>query len=371
MASDLTFSAATEATEPGLRRLLRENPLTGNIRVSLEREPNAFHAAGISGDSYELMLASGGNPRHVIGSGGRFELMAWINGEPRRIGYFGELRAEGGLQSRRQLLLGAYRKMREFHDAGNVSFYLTTIIADNHRARRLLEAGLGDMPTYRPLETMVTFTLATRVGARRLRRSHRVRTANLEQRPAIVERLAAHGCAYQFQPVWTQDTLASEMRCRGLAPDDFLIATSGNEVRACVALWDQRAYKQTVIRGYGTRLSRARPLLNVVAPFVRRPRLPAPGACLESAFLSHLAVDDDDTEALVDLVAAACRDAALRGIDYVMVSMAARHPLAALVRKRFPVHEYVSMIYLVFWEDGRRDVDALDGRMPWPEVAIL
>ena len=371
MSTDLTFAAATDATEPGLRRLLRENPLAGNIHVSLEREPNAFHAAGISGDSYQLMLANGGEPRHVIASGGRFELTAWINGAPRRIGYFGELRAEGGLRTRRQLLLGSYRKMREFHDAGNVRFYLTTIIEDNHRARRLLEAGLGDMPTFRPLETMVTFTIPTRLGARRLRRAHRVQQAGPDQRPAIVERLARHGRQYQFQPVWTGEALDSPTRCRGLAPDDFIAWPSRDGLRACGALWDQRAFKQTVIRGYAPKLARARPLLNLVAPVAGRPRLPAPGARLESAFLSHLAVDEDDGEALVALVAAGCRDAARRGIDYVMVSFAARHPLASVIRKRFTCHDYVSMIYLVFWEDGRDDADALDGRIPHPEVAIL
>ena len=371
MSTDLTFDAATETTEPGLRRLLRENPLTGNIRVSLEREPNAFQAAGISGDSYQLMLASGGAPPHVIASGGRFELMVWINGEARRIGYFGELRAEGGLRSRRQLLLGSYRKMREFHDAGNVRFYLTTIIEDNHRARRLLEAGLGDMPTYRPLETMITFTIPTRLGARRQRDSHRVQPASQAMRGAIVERLAQHGSGYQFLPVWTQEHLASAVRCRDLAPDDFIVWLSGEEIRACIALWDQRAYKQTVIRGYAPRLARTRPLLNLVAPLAGRPRLPAPGARIESAFLSHLAVDEDDHEALVALVAAACRNAALRGIDYVMISLAGRHPLASVIRKRFPCHDYVSMIYVVFWEDGREEVDALDDRIPHPEVAIL
>jgi hypothetical protein len=140
MSTELTFEAATEATEPQLRRLLRDNPLTGDIHVSLEREPNAFHAAGISGDQFQMMLAFGGEPRELIASGGRFELETYINGTAQRIGYFGELRAQGGLKARRKLLLGSYRKMRQFHEAGDVSFYLTTIIEDNHRARRLLEA---------------------------------------------------------------------------------------------------------------------------------------------------------------------------------------------------------------------------------------
>jgi hypothetical protein len=69
MSTELTFDA-TEATEPQLRRLLRDNPLTGDIHVSLEREPNAFHAAGISGDQYQMMLAFGGEPRELIASTG-------------------------------------------------------------------------------------------------------------------------------------------------------------------------------------------------------------------------------------------------------------------------------------------------------------
>ncbi len=370
MSTELTFAAATDATEPGLRRLLRDNPLTGDIHLSLEREPNAFHAAGISGDTFQMMLASGGEPQHVIGSGGRFELEAWINGAPQRIGYFGELRAEGGLRVRRKLLFGSYRKMREFHDAGSVEFYLTTIIEDNERARRLLEAGLGDMPTYRPLESMITFTIPARLGARRATARQTVRQAVAADRTAIIARLAAHGAQYQFHPVWTREVMGSATRCRGLDIGDFLVLTDQDDMRGCLALWDQRSFKQTVIRGYAPKLRRTRPVFNLVAPFIGRPRLPGPGARLESAFLSHLAVDDDG-ESLVALIAAACERALRRGIDYVMLGMAMRHPLAAVVRKRFPCHEYVSMIYVVFWEDGKQAADALDGRLPHPEVAIL
>ena len=109
----------------------------------------------------------------------------------------------------------------------------------------------------------------------------------------------------------------------------------------------------------------------MIAPLAGRPRLPAPGARLESAFLSHLACEDDDGEALVELIAAGCESAMQRVIDYVMFALAERHPLAAVIRKRFPCHDYVSMIYVVFWEDGRAAADALDGRLPHAEVAIL
>ncbi len=369
--SDLTFEAATENTEGALRRLLRESPVAGNIHVSLEREPNAFHAAGISGDDYQMMLAFGEEPRELLGSGGRFELATYINGAEQRIGYFGELRARGGLKARRKLLLGSYRKMHEFHEDGGVSFYMTTIVEDNHAARRLLEASLGDMPAYRPLESMVTLTIPAKSGARRRPASPDVTRADDSLLPGIAARLAEHGRHYQFHPVWTPASLRSAARCRGLDAGDFLVCRDDERVTACLALWDQRNFKQTVIRGYSPRLGRLRPLLNLVAPLARRPRLPAPGARLESAFLSHAAVSEDDEETLLDLVAEGCRQAAARDIDYVMIAFAERNPLARAVRKRFPCHEYVSVIYVVFWDDGRAAADALDDRVPHPEVAIL
>lgn len=371
MSGNLTFEAATATTEPQLRRLLRENPVSGEIHVSLEREPDAFHAAGISGDAYQMMLARDRGSGDVIASGGRFELDLYINGEVHRTGYFGELRAEGGLRQRRKLLFGSYAKMHDFHEAGGVPFYLTTIVADNTPARRLLEAGLGDMPTYRPLEPMVTFTIPVGLGARRRKGKNDIAASSDAGVAEIAAAMTQHGPGYQFHPVWNEDTLASEIRCRGLASEDFFVVRDDGALRGCLALWDQRRFKQTVIHGYSKRLGRVRPLFNLVAPITSRPRLPPPGSQLQSAFLSHVAVQQDDGEALVSLIRHACNAARSRKLDYVMVAFAERNPLAEAVRKNFSCHEYVSMIYVVYWKDGSEAVDSLDDRIPHPEVAIL
>ena len=46
MSSTAIFETATSTTEHKFREMLRHNPVGGEIQVSLEREPNAFHAAG-------------------------------------------------------------------------------------------------------------------------------------------------------------------------------------------------------------------------------------------------------------------------------------------------------------------------------------
>lgn len=365
--SELRFLLAEAENEPELRALLRDNPLHGNIQVALEREPNAFHAAAISGDQYELIMGYGDNGRTLLGAGARFELDAWINGTVRRLGYLGEFRIHGGLKQRRHLLLHSYRALRRFHDAGSTPFYLTTIIADNTTTRRLLERKLADMPTYEPLETMTTFTIPARLAARRSGKKAE-RGGNYAEISGL---LAQHGEKHQFQPAWTEATLRSPERCKDLALQDFFLFRDEEKLTGCLALWDQRSFKQTVVCGYAKRLGRVRPFFNLVAPFMGRPRLPAPGARLESAFLSHVAVATDDEETLVALIAGASREALRRGIDYIMIAFADRNPLATVIRRRFPCHSYVSMIYVVYWEDGAAAAAELDGRMPHPEMAIL
>lgn len=369
--SDLQFVLANPANEPQLRRLLRDNPLHGSIRVALEREPDAFRAAAVSGDNYELIMGYGDEGRTMLGAGGRFELDAYVNGEVQRLGYLGEFRIDGGLKQRRHLLLHSYRALRRYHEAGSVPFYLTTIIADNTTTRRLLERGLADMPTYRPLETMVTFTIPARLGARRRRSARPVDAGETQDYTAIAAMLAKHGSRYQFYPAWSEDTLRSTERCRDLGAKNFFLCRNDTGLAGCLALWDQRSFKQTVIAGYTGQLGRVRPLFNIAAPLLGRPRLPAPGVRLESAFLSHVAIEPDDAETLVALVANACSEAVRRGIDYVMIAFAERNPMTGVLRKRFPCHSYVSMVYVVYWEDGEAAASALDGRMPHPEMAIL
>ncbi len=371
MVEKLVFESATSLTEHQLRRLLRENPLAGEIAVSLEREPNAFHAAETSGESYQLMLARRADSGDVIASGGRFELPMYINGKPCRTGYFGELRAEGGLRQRRQLLFGSYRQMHRYHELGSVPFYLTTIIADNRAARRLLEAGLGDMPTYRPLEPLVTFTIPVRSGKRSRGRRRRIASVSSAELAEIAALLSARGPDYQFHPVWTESILRCEKRCRGLVAGDFFVTREAGSLAGCVALWDQRAFKQTVIRGYSKRLARGRRVLNLLAPLRGQPRLPLPGAPLQSAFLSHVSVDPDDPDTLVALIRHACDAAQERGLDYVMLAFAGRHPFSSVIRRHFSCHEYTSMIYVVFWADGADAAMHIDDRIPHPEVAIL
>ena len=358
------YALATPADDADVRRLLRENPMGDTIRISLEREPDTSLAATVEGDVHDTIVVRDRGTGALAAVGAVSVRDAYVNGRPQRLGYLGQLRLDRAYAGRASVLRGGYAFFHSLHEALGVELYLTSILADNLRARRFLERGLPGMPTYRPVETFETLLMPV---ARR--------TAATKGRPPlqdILACLARNGPRHQFAPAWTEQALLSPQRCCGLRPSDFHCATaSGGDVAGCLAVWDQRAFKQVVIRGYSPWLAWSRPLINLAGPLVGVPPLPAVGQALDLGYVSHLAVDYDDPGTFAALLRTAHADAAARGLRYLALGLSSRHPLLPVAKRLFRHRLTISTLYAVHWEDGAEAAQALDGRVAHCEVALL
>ena len=366
----MVVEEAVPEDDPELRRLLRDNPMEGEIRVSLEREPNAFLAAAVEGEPHRTIVARDSRSGGIVGMGSRSVWNAFVNGEPCRLGYLSQLRVDQAHRRRKRLLTAGYDLIRSFRRPDEMSFDLTSIVADNEVARRLLGAGLPGLPTYTEIEEWTTLVVPT---TSRLRRASRVRIerGTRERMGEAAACLERNRRRYQLALRFSTADLLSPERSRGLAPGDFFLALTDGEVAGCLALWDQSGFKQVVVRGYAPRLARWRPLVNGLSPLLGTPRLPDPGQPLPHAYLSHLAVDGDDPEIFHALVEAAYGEARARRYVYLVIGLAARHPWRAWIERRFKPRTYASILYAVHWDDGASAVATLDGRMPHVEVALL
>jgi hypothetical protein len=345
--------------------------MDGDIRLTLEREPNSFLASTIAGEFEQVIVARDQHAHTMLGMGSRSVMPAFVNGRPQPLGYLSQLRVDRRHRGRTRLLTGGYAVLRDLHADGTTPFYVSTIVADNRPARRILEAGLKGFPTYRRLERLATLVLPVARRRRVPRSSLHVARASADLLPEIVACLERNLSRYQFAPHWTSEVLGSPTRTRGLAVSDFYVALRGGRVVGCLARWDQRHFKQAVVRGYSRRLRTVRPLANVVARLAGSPRLPPTGTVLRNAFITHVAIDGDDPHVLRLLLTTLYNDSPAQALDYLTLAFADRNPFTAVVRAAFRHRIYASMLYAVHWEDGRAALDRLDGRIPHVEVALL
>jgi hypothetical protein len=367
----IRYAVAGRADDADLRHLLRNNATGGWIRLALAREGDAFAAAAIMGRLHGYIIARDLRTQEPVGMCEWSARDCFIDGEPRLLGYLGALRLAPRYRHRLSVLKGGFEAVRQLlHDERVMPYALTAIAADNHVALRLLGANLPGLPSYRPLKSFSTFALRPRA----MSAQPSVERARPDELAAIADCLNRSYREYQFAPVWRARDLADPTLCPGLKPDDFLIVRRGSDIAACVALWDQSAFKQTIVDGYAGRLSWLRPAINLAAPILRTPRLPAAGEALQQVYLSHLAIADDDSEAFRALIDAALGEAHRRGHALALLGLATRHPLADMLRRQYRPREYRAWLHLVSWngaEKAQPDARLPDARLPHVEIAVL
>lgn len=366
----IEFSDASPADDEILRWILRQTPLPGWISLSFEREPSLLAAAALEGEAYRVIVAKDAVSGRIIGFFTRSTRRVFINGEITSVGYLGQLRFDPSYKT----VVGAMRRGYAYWrdhvcQPDECRFDLTAILADNWPARRMLEAGVDGLPTYTPFADYSTLA----IGVSRYAYDQAIVPGTEERLDAIACFLQQQYRGFQFAPCWTGDDLRRLCTSHGLRPDDFLLAEENGNIIGCVALWDQSACKQTVVRGYARAVRIARPLINIAAPLAGLPPLPPVGDNLRQAFLSHLAiVPGREKDVLPRLMRMARTRARERGCEVVLMGGASPHPYVTSAKSEFRHLEYRSILYLVHWPGTLSAIDRIDrGRLPLMELATL
>jgi hypothetical protein len=363
------FALATPADDPDIRRLLRDTAFPGAVSLSLEREPDSSIAARVEGAVHDTIVARDRASNALAAAASRCVRTRFVNGVEARVGYLGQLRIAAPFSRARGLLEGGFEFCRALHDRGDARIYLASVVQENAGALRLLERGIAGSPTFRAVDRLVTLAIPVR-RLPAFRAPEVGIVGGVDCDPAAVIQCLRRTCReHQFAPCWTIADLAH--RLPGLSRSDLFVAIKDGEVAGCVALWDQRAFKQARVRGYSASLRRSRWAINAAARLMGTVRLPPVGSRLEFAYLSHLAADRADPAVLLSLVHAACARANEHGLQYVAVGLSARSADLDAIRRTFRSRAYVSVLYAGAWPDGAEMLDSLDGRPCNPELALL
>ncbi len=368
-AARLHFAFAQPADDAELRTLLLRNPMRGVIRVGFAHEPDYFAGTSIAGAEDRTLLAR--EDGRLVAAGRCVIRPCWLNGGVRRCAYLGELRLDASVLGRAEIVLRGYAFFAAEYARDPADFCFTSIIADNTRARRLLERGARHLPRYEFLDEFNTLLLRPRAGsAPALPAGVELVTGDRVPGEQLARLLDECNRPYNLAPHWTAECLARLGR-HGLKPADFLVLRRGGALLGCVAVWDQRSFRQIMVHGYASWLSFTRPLANLLSPVFAWPSLPAPGTPLAQAFLSPLAATPEATALLPALVRAALDGAARRGLDCVALGLAGRHPLWPAISRTFRGRHYASRLYAVNWPDSPAKVGPLDARPLQPEPGFL
>jgi hypothetical protein len=357
---------ATKEDEADIRRLFRTNSVPGHVTVTYEREPDFFLGCGVTGQSYQVVVARHEPTGELAGVVCRAKRRVWIDGQEEVVGYLSGVRVDERFRGR-WLVPRGLRFLGDLDATDTVPVYLATITGENHEARGLLvDKPRPGFPRFEEVGRLYTAVIPVRARPVSRDQATGVRSAVPEDLPRIVSFLNEHGRKRQYFQLYSEEEFLGSATL-GFRVEDFVVFERDGELSGVVGFWDQSAYKQTVVRGYSRELRWTRPLYDAAAGLTRRHPLPAPGESLRSAYAAFVCVADDRF-VFRALLRRIYELAAKRGHALLVVGLAANDSLLAEVR-RYAHVPYHSTLYTVSWRGGLHATP--DGRIPHVEVATL
>jgi len=357
------MNASIELAQPqddeGVRRLARSQVMPGRVRLSYCREPEFSIGCAITGSDHQILIARS-EEGEIVGVACRSVRRVFLNGLEQRIGYLGQLRIDERYRGR-WLVSRGFAMLEQLHRADPLPAYLASIVDGNREATGVLvEKPRRRTPSFR--ETARYLTLAIWIG-----RAKPVAVQGVEivagsddQLDEVARFLGHEGPRRQLSSVWTADALR-DLQQFGLNPSDIRIARRQGAIAGVLALWDQSAFKQSIVRGYTG-------WLRPVAPI-----LPRPGTQLRSAYAALACVADDDAAVFDGLLRDIYNLAQVRGVRHLLVGFDSRDPLLGAAR-RYRHLVYPSRLYLATFANqpcGGLGREPLDARPTYVDIATL
>jgi hypothetical protein len=358
---NVSVEIAAPADDAAIRGLLKRQPIPGRVTLTFEREPSFAAGCAVTGDD-PLVLVARAADRDVVGVACRSTREVFVNGARERIGYLGQLRIDHRYRGR-WLVSRGFAQLAQIHRDDPVPAYLVSIAEGSEEATAILvRKRRGSFPVFHEIAHYQTLALPL----------HRFRVASRQQRadmvdgsadrlPEIVDFLRAEGSRRQLCPVWSVEKLRALERF-GLRATDIKILQRDGRIAGAIALWDQSAFKQSVVRDYAGWLK--------VASWFGGSIVPRVGDPVRNVYAALIAIAGDDADSFRDLLAGATAAATQRGFDYLTIGLDARDPLLPIARSHGHI-TYRSRLYLASWPNGACLHERLDRRPVYVDVATL
>ena len=356
--NNTTYRQATKEDDKTLRNILKENIMDSWVQISMEREPSYFEGESLMGKSYSMIVHK---KESVVGMYGCSYLPVYLNLKPESVGYLGGLRLDKKYRNSFGYIKNGFKALSSIiPNHATVPFYFTSIASGNVKAKRLLEANLKGMPTYTKVGEMMSLVFSTRVGEFK----NLLVRATKDDILKIVAFYNQEALKYQFSPHLTTKWLES------FAIDNFwLLKDKNQEIKSCFALWDQREFKQTIIRGYKYHINKIRPLYNLFAKMTKRVELPKIDEELGQIFIAFFAFKDCGDDMVLDILREGAFRAKKMRAKSCVIGLSSQNPITNMLKKRLKANVYCTDIESVVLDGEKQHI--FKNLIIQPEIALL
>jgi hypothetical protein len=322
-------------------------PMQGELVLATQRSPDYFSLLEMQRGATEVWVHEEGG--RLDGMGALHVREGWLEGQPCRVGYLGDLRALFSARRSRGLARFYGPVLEDVAERHGVSAFLTAVMASNAAALQALvrrKRVRTAQPHYALLRRFSAVSIQFVLRRRPCPSPYTVRRAMPEDVPAMAALLDADHRARPFGYRYDLGELEHRLaRWPGLTLErTYLAFDAGGRLVGCTSAWDPSAVKRYRVLAYRGGMRWVRRGFDALASVVGAPRLPAPGQDFRYFYLCNTSIAGEDPaifRALLDRVYA---DHHGQGFHFFTLYLGEEDPLAPALKgfllRRLDFHLY-------------------------------
>ncbi len=280
----------TPADDAGARALCKI-PVSGNIVLALEREPNYYAGALLQYENPEIYVCHAPQTGDVCGLFSVGYRRVFMGGQIQNQRYFSDLRIDPAFQKTRLLYqIVQYLKARELTPSdGNAA--LTVVFTDNLVMQAIVKKRKGDMrvPCYHYVcnyFTQIIPLLSYRNPFYNYSK-YIIRKATRADANLMQSFLLENAPQKQGYPYYDYAQM-NHSYYQNLDFDNYYLAFEMGKLVGFCAVWNQKDIKQTRIVSYSRLFSLVRPIVNMVSKIIGGFQLPPDGSVSNYFYIHNI-----------------------------------------------------------------------------------
>jgi hypothetical protein len=338
---------ATSEDNAALLKLFGDVPMQGELVLASQREPDYFALFELQRGATEVWVHEEGG--QLDGMGAIHVREGWLEGQPLRVGYLGDLRARFSARRNRGLARFYGPILEEAAERHGVSAFLTAVMATNAAALQALvkrKASRTSQPHYSLLRRFSAVSVQFLLRRKPRPSPYTVRRATPGDVPAMAALLDADHRARPFGYRYDLGELEHRLeRWPGLAVERcYLAFDREGRLVGCTSVWDPSAVKRFRVLAYRGGMRWMRWGFDALASVVGAPRLPAPGEDFRYFYLCNTSIAGEDPAIFRALLEQVYADHHGQGFHFFTLYLSEEDPLAPALKgfllRRLDFHLY-------------------------------
>lgn len=332
------YEYATSQDGVAISELLEEVAFDGDISITYARRENACISLQQDSEYSQIVVAKNVYDNKIYGIGmcsintmrigNKLEKVAYLSGFRKKQNAVGDI-------------IHMYKLIQQFCKNNNVKYTYTTILEDNIIAQKLLTKKRKNMPQYVKIADYTVNIFKSNLKRKTKYICEKATANDLENLKSFVEKESKNKIFFPY--------LDLDMGFFGLTYKDFyLLKNQTGEILACGILWNQKKYKQLIVKHYSLKYKIITKLANWILKLINYPTLPAVGEIIDYSTLSFVLCKNNNENYLNDFI---------REISHHVQEKIFVYGSTKQLSEKITPMTYKSFVYIVDWDKNFDKID--------------